>query len=226
MLVLAGALLVPASLSAQAGSYTFVNIDYPGAYQTIPEAVNDNGAVVGYYLDTQYGNYHGFLYSGGTYTTIDDPAGATFPEGINNSGVISGLIEVGTENHGFTYANGVFTSFDYPGTNGGTSGFGINNSDEIVGSYSTGGATGFLDNNGSFSSFSYPGADDTYPHAINNSGQIAGFYTASTVPFGFVYDGSTYTSINYTSGYETFAYGINDAGVVVGYKIMYPIEAR
>ncbi len=218
MLVLAGALLVPASLSAQAGSYTFVNIDYPGAYQTIPEAVNDSGAVVGYYLDTQYGNYHGFLYSGGTYTTIDDPAGATFPEGINNGGVISGLIEVGTENHGFTYANGVFTSFDYPGTNGGTSGFGINNSDEIVGSYSTGGATGFLDNNGSFSSFSYPGADDTYPHAINNSGQIAGFYTASTVPFGFVYDGSTYTSINYTSGYETFAYGINDAGVVVGYS--------
>jgi len=70
VLALAGALLLPATLSAQAGSYTFVNIDYPGAYLTIPEAVNDNGAVVGYYLDTQYGNYHGFLYSGGTYTPL------------------------------------------------------------------------------------------------------------------------------------------------------------
>ena len=214
-LLVVGALM-PVNTSAQGGNYNFVNIDYPGAYLTSPEAVNDSGAIVGYYLDSQYGNWHGFLYSGGVYTTIDDPEGATFPEGINNSGVISGLIEVGLENHGFTYANGVFTTFDYPGASGDTSGEGINNSNEIVGIYN--GGIGFLDNNGSFSPLNYPGADDTYPHAISNPGQIAGFYTVSTVPFGFIYDGSTFTSINYTSGYATYAYGINDAGVVVGYS--------
>ncbi|MGD0932611.1 MAG: hypothetical protein ABR902_18340, partial [Candidatus Korobacteraceae bacterium] len=94
LVLLALGLLLPASVLAQNGNYTFVNIDYPDAYLTIPEAVNDHGAVVGYYLDTQYGNYHGFLYSGGTYTTIDDPAGTTFPEGINNAGVITGAVEV------------------------------------------------------------------------------------------------------------------------------------
>ncbi|MGO9520418.1 MAG: hypothetical protein ACLPND_25555, partial [Candidatus Korobacteraceae bacterium] len=215
--VLAAALLLPVSMSAQSGNYSFVNIDYPGAYLTSPTAVNDSGSVVGYYLDSQYGNYHGFLYSGGVYTTIDDPEGTTFPEGINNSGVISGLYECcQTQNHGFTYENGVFTTVDYPGASGATSAEGINNSNEITGIYN--GGIGFLDNNGSFSSFHYPGADDTYPHAISNTGHVAGYYTVSTVPFGFVYDGSTFTSIDYSSGYATFAYGINDAGVVVGYS--------
>ncbi|HZL69859.1 MAG TPA: hypothetical protein VFC15_15390 [Candidatus Limnocylindrales bacterium] len=213
--------LLPPSANAQSGNYTYMNIDYPGAYMTTPTAVNDSGSVVGYYLDSQYGSNHGFLYAGGVYTTIDDPEGTTLPQGINNSGEITGVIEVSySETYGFTYVNGVFTTFNYPGTNGATNGQGINNHNEIVGIYSTGGYTGFLDNNGSFSSLSYPGADDTIPHAINDSGKIAGFYTASTVPFGFVYDGSTYTSINYTSGYETFAYGINNAGVVVGYSYL------
>jgi serine protease len=227
LVLLALGLLLPASVLAQNGNYTFVNIDYPDAYATIPEAVNDHGAVVGYYLDTQYGNYHGFLYSGGVYTTIDDPAGATFPEGINNAGVITGAVEVSvTETHGFIYSNGVFTSFDYPGTNGDTSGRGINNSNEIAGIYSPGGISGFLDNNGAFSPINYPGSEiETAPHSINDSGQVAGYYTDSTVPFGFVYNGSTFTSINYTDGYATFAYGINNAGVVVGYSSLngYPI---
>jgi probable HAF family extracellular repeat protein len=192
--------LLPPSANAQSGNYTYMNIDYPGAYMTTPTAVNDSGSVVGYYLDSQYGSNHGFLYAGGVYTTIDDPEGTTLPQGINNSGEITGVIEVSySETYGFTYVNGVFTTFNYPGTNGATNGQGINNHNEIVGIYSTGGYTGFLDNNGSFSSLSYPGADDTIPHAINDSGKIAGFYTASTVPFGFVYDGSTFTSINYTA---------------------------
>ena len=218
---------MPVNGSAQGGNYSFVNIDYPGAYQTIPEAINNNGAIVGYYLAMQFGPTHGFLYSGGVYTTIDDPEGTTFPEGINDNGVISGLIEVGaTETHGFTYENGVFTSFDYPGYSGLTSGEGINNNNEIVGIYSPGGEDGFLDNNGNFSPLRYPGADDTYPHAINNNGHVAGFYSQSTVPFGFVYDGSTFATINYSSGFATYAYGINDLGVVVGYSQLndYPYQ--
>jgi len=188
--------MLPAHLIAQ--NYSYTNIDYPGANMTSPTAVNDSGSVVGTYLDSN-GNTHGFLYSGGVYTTIDDPEGTTFPQGINNSGEITGAVAVSlSEDYGFTYVDGVFTTFSYPGGNGQTGGQGINNHNEIVGIYTTGGTVGFLDNNGSFSTFNYPGADDTFPHAISDSGAIAGFYTASTVPFGFVYDGSTFTSINYS----------------------------
>ena len=50
----------------------------------------------------------GFLYSGGTYTTLDDPwrARSTFAYGINNAGQIAGYYitgsGVGSVNHGFT----------------------------------------------------------------------------------------------------------------------------
>jgi probable HAF family extracellular repeat protein len=218
LVLFALAALLPARLAAQDGNYTYTNIDYPDAYFTTPTAVNDHGEIVGYYLDQLLGSYHGFLYSGGVYTTIDDPEGATFPQGINNNGEITGVVEVGlTQTHGFTYVDGVFTSFDYPGAEGLTNGQGINNNDEIVGIYSLGGTHGFIDNNGSFSSLTYPGADDTYPHAINDSGKIAGYYTASTSPSGFFYDGTTFTAIDYPGTFQTYASGINNAGVVVGY---------
>ena len=44
--------LMPVNTSAQGGNYSFMNIDYPGAYLTFPTAVNDSGAIVGYYLQT------------------------------------------------------------------------------------------------------------------------------------------------------------------------------
>ncbi|TMJ85481.1 MAG: hypothetical protein E6G76_16135, partial [Alphaproteobacteria bacterium] len=52
--------------------------------------INATGQIVGFY-DNDSGR-HGFLYSGGTYTTIDDPLGAsdTRAFGINAAGQIVG----------------------------------------------------------------------------------------------------------------------------------------
>ena len=60
---------------------------------TFANGINDNGQIVGY---SNYANaagivgQHGFLYSGGSFTTLDDPAAkasgtSTFPTGINGS---------------------------------------------------------------------------------------------------------------------------------------------
>jgi probable HAF family extracellular repeat protein len=52
--------------------YTYTTIDDPRAnFSTDPTAINDAGTIVGTYADLA-GN-HGFLYSGGTYTTLDAP---------------------------------------------------------------------------------------------------------------------------------------------------------
>jgi hypothetical protein len=54
------------------------------------------------YIDSS-GNYHGFVYSNGTYTTVD-PAGSVFTDvmSINNSGQVSGYYEdSGGHCHGF-----------------------------------------------------------------------------------------------------------------------------
>src|SRR5262249_62417202 len=46
---------------------------------------------------------HSFLYSGGVFTTVDDPVANshTFAAGINNNSQIVGALNVGTSNHGF-----------------------------------------------------------------------------------------------------------------------------
>jgi probable HAF family extracellular repeat protein len=51
-------------------------------------AINNSGQIVGNYTDT-HGTFHGFLYSNGTYTTLDDPstghasAGGVFPADVD-----------------------------------------------------------------------------------------------------------------------------------------------
>ena len=56
--------------------------------------INDRGQIVGQYVD---GNHvdHGFVYSGGTYTTLSGPfgMGATQALGINDRGQIVGGYE-------------------------------------------------------------------------------------------------------------------------------------
>src|SRR5215472_7204635 len=53
-------------------SYNFTTIDFPGATQTIANGLNDHGDIVGRYLDSN-GVFHGYLLSGGTFTTLDPP---------------------------------------------------------------------------------------------------------------------------------------------------------
>ena len=69
--------------------------------QTVAQGINDEGQIVGYYRDSG-GGYHGFLYSHGTYTNINDPLGTfTDPTGIDDGGVIVGYYEIGSQNYGF-----------------------------------------------------------------------------------------------------------------------------
>jgi probable HAF family extracellular repeat protein len=74
-----------------------------GTNGTAVSGVNSAGQIVGYYFDGST-RIHGFLYSGGTYTTLDDPLGirATFASGINDAGQIVGTYADGNGNeHGF-----------------------------------------------------------------------------------------------------------------------------
>ena len=53
-----------------AGDFTAEN--FPGAVQTQVVGINNTGATVGFYIDAP-GNNHGFIFEGGTYTTVDNP---------------------------------------------------------------------------------------------------------------------------------------------------------
>jgi hypothetical protein len=68
-------------------------IDYPGATNTVPEAINDAGLIVGFWTNSQ-GKTHGFvLQLPSTFVTFDVPTSqgnGTELIGINNLGKISG----------------------------------------------------------------------------------------------------------------------------------------
>jgi probable HAF family extracellular repeat protein len=98
-----------------AGPYTFTVIDDPAADRmngesTSPFGINAAGDIVGAFA------IHGFLYRGGTFTTIDVPgAFSTDADGINNAGQIVGNYRDAAGTHGFLYHDGSFTTIDVPG---------------------------------------------------------------------------------------------------------------
>src|SRR5271165_7071038 len=111
--------------------------------RTIAYGINDAGQVVGEYIDNAL-NTNGFLYSGGSYTTIDDPLAApiggdtiTIAEGINDAGQIVGIYYAGSyaAAYGFLYSGGNYTTIADPLATGRTYANGINDAGQIVGEY-------------------------------------------------------------------------------------------
>ncbi len=66
-----------------------------------------------------------------------------------------------------------------------------------------------------------PNAVSTVAAAINNSGEIAGFYTDSGgVIHGFLDNQSQFTTVNAPGASETQLLGINDSGIAVGFDVV------
>ena len=181
-------------------------------------------------------NTHGFLYSGGTYTTLDDPSaipggGGTTASGINAAGQIVGYYNGISGAHGFLYNNGIYATIDDPLADSshsfrGTFAMGINAANQIVGYYvdSLGHNHGFLESGGSYTTLDDPlagssgGSQGTFATGINDIGQVVGYYyDASFAVHAFLYSGGTYTTVDDPLGNEgTQAYGINNNGQIVG----------
>ncbi|HLJ26679.1 MAG TPA: hypothetical protein VKY85_08210 [Candidatus Angelobacter sp.] len=81
--------------------------------------INDRGIVVGQFFDSNF-NSHGFLFSDGSFQTIDFPgAASTFPVGLNNEAVIvGGYLDSQFVEHGYIQEKNRFTTVDFPGATG------------------------------------------------------------------------------------------------------------
>jgi probable HAF family extracellular repeat protein len=215
-------------------TYTYATLNDPsGTNGTTAHDINDVGQIVGVFQDSN-NIQHGFLYSNGTYTTLNDPSAATpngvgglgtYANSINGSGQIVGYYADGTGvNHGFLYSggtNGTYTTLDDPSASGaGTVTFGINDLGQIVGyCYST--PTALLYSGGTNGTYTTINASGlfTSPLGINDSGQIVGYYRdANGNNQGFLDSNGTFTTLAVpgASGTNTVARGINDAGQIVG----------
>jgi len=82
-----------AAATPAAVQYSYVYINIPNSPFTQPNAINNAGLVVGWYLDTNY-NYHGFTWQNGTLQYVDYPGALqTSLLGVNNLGQIIGTYE-------------------------------------------------------------------------------------------------------------------------------------
>lgn len=77
------------SFTFDGASYT--TFEQPNTGQSVPEGINDNGDIVGWFIHGSGRGQHGFIRRSGTYETFDFP-GATHTSlsGLNNAGIIVG----------------------------------------------------------------------------------------------------------------------------------------
>jgi hypothetical protein len=219
--------LVAATLAwpAWAGTYTYTTIDDPSADAgTIVWGISSNGILAGAYAANSVS--HGFVDTGGSFTTIDAPgASLTQARGVNAAGTVvgdfyNGVGAVGYR--GFIDIAGVFTTLNDPlAFSGATYAMGINNAGVVAGTYyDNAGSHGFVFANGVFTTVDVPmtSAGNTQVYGINDNGVISGTYYDNSGAHGFVDDGGIYTTVNDPlAAQNTYGQGLNNADALAGY---------
>ena len=230
---------------ASAGTVQLVvpTYDYtPGnASNTEGTGIANNGTSVGQYNHTAtYGSFTRSKKGRFSRPILFPGANVTNAMGINISGLVCGSFEVTVpgmprnksrtgspsrpENiivtHGFFFDGFTYTQFDLPGSDN-TYVTGVNDAGDFCGYGSTmdGFNTGFVSIGGVITTFSGPAGVTISPLAINNLGQVVGYYNTPTNAHGFfrAADGALTNPIDYPNALYTTLTGINDAGLIVGW---------
>ena len=207
------------------GTYTTIDVPFPGATNTVAAGINNLGDVVGTYVDSDE-NSHGFTLKKGVFTSFDFPGPDvldTTANAINDTGSIVGYYYDlnSQQRRGFLFNGRRFASIDPPFSDACcTRARGINNRGEIVGDYLQGyTAFGFTRKQGKFQSldWSFPpdfpdpfASENALPSGSNNRGDVVG------LGFVYVYGNFTPFSDMDLGLSEVSANGVNDWGEVVG----------
>jgi uncharacterized membrane protein len=206
---------------------TFQTLNLPVPASSTPDvvALNDAGAIVGE-MSTGLHNV-GFLFYRGTFTRFKFPGSVTtFPEDINDNGVIVGSFvtaEITSKPRAFMVHSGGFHEVKLPGfPNAMVIATGINDNGDITGQFNGNGSDllgGFLLHKGHLTILSFPGAKGgTFPTGINNQGEIVGTYHLSAVDLshGFTWKNGVFANVQFPGAVITVPVKISNAGDVVG----------
>jgi uncharacterized membrane protein len=172
----------------------FTQIDFPNTSTTTPRGINNAGDVTGNYPNPNCGDCEsGFILKDGVFQDIHIPGGFTSDvwSAQDNGQVMVGdaAMEPDFSLHGFLRKKtGEFQLIDFPGLTAPCTGpRWINERGDIVGIFEYIDAVddcyvpfplhGFLLHQGKYISIDFPGSTNTAVLAINDDGQIVGWYT-------------------------------------------------
>ncbi len=213
--------------AATTASCTFNTFSTPSGY-TLAEVdgVSDDGTVVGQLLNNSTLQSEAFHRSAsGVITKYAAPQSSnTWLYGRNGVGVNAGYYQASAypgHLHGFMLQGSTVTAVNHPNA-ANTWLFDVNLLGASVGSFSASASVikGFRLVNGTYTTIAYPNALTTYAVAINDGGEIVGYYASSIVSNGFVWKNGTFTTVNYpNSAYGTALLGVNNSGVIVGNRL-------
>ena len=210
---------------ASGPALTYAAIDFPGAYDTVAAGINDLGDIVGWYdlaSTAQAPLWHGFLLSGGRFTTINHPnAALTQPTSINNHGDIAGKALIGQpatgQFAGFFLSHGAFTDIVPPGAINAYAN-GVDDNALVIGTYEltigiVGAYGSYRWQNGAFVSSTVPdaGSPGAFPMGISSNGS---FVTADPGPI--VFSNGSSTPVQSPCPDLFAARGVNNRGQFVG----------
>lgn len=202
--------------------------DYPGTgvVSTSPQQINDGRDIVGTSFRSS-GARRGFVrFSNGKFSgpiaEPNDTANYTTGQGINNSRLICGEYENGSDFtvHGYFLSGHSFSEFDVPGFLD-TSVLGVNNVGDFAGVVedATGFIQAFVSIGGTITTFGVPGATQTAASQLNSSNQTEGYYVDSS-EFTHGYwrdtDGTLHFPIDAPGSIFTLLFGNNDSNWMVG----------
>lgn len=214
------------SAVASAGGPTFATVDFPGATGTYAEGINGT-TIVGDYQDSS--GTHGFVRSGGIFTSLDFPTAPQGSEthafGVNSSGMIVGYYDTPSgQCVGFTFAGDTYSVIANPLSTC-TRMFGINSAGTVVGDATISGHRyGYEVLHGSHVTFDNPAVNyppdgrlQTYAFGINEKRAIVGVCQTSGTELGYLRTATgEFTDIVFPGASATIAFGINRERIVVG----------
>ena len=172
----------------------YATVDFPGAPDSQLTGVNSYGHNSGVYDLGSLGSTHcpgpqcqaiSFVLHAGVFTSFEDPDGApqtTFAFSINDLDQTCGsFTDLVGNTHGFVRnpRDGSFKTIQFPLADTSSSVNQINNNGTMAGEYNLRLGHGFLTNGSKFFSFDYPNSDFSGLRAVNNRGQVGGYFVVS-----------------------------------------------
>jgi uncharacterized membrane protein len=195
-----------------------VSFDYPGALDTWASGINEDGVVVGSFVNGR-DQIQGFVrFANGTFSDpVVYPTGnSTYLSDINNAGTMCGSYGLANGTfHGFFLSGSTFINFDLDSPN--TYLRGVNDAGNFCGTTIE---QAFVSIDGTLTLFAIPKEVITDAYGINNLNQaVGGAVRGPEIEYSFLRDpdGRIVWPIRAPGFANTGMFGVNDKGRMVGF---------